>query len=421
MVRTRGRPGDPTPSLVVTVALAAVLVMAGVAPVGGEIAAQADGTPSCSFPRAGETTVEGPQPALDIGATRIPGRSASIRYTIRFDLPGGTERFAARPWRTSWIDRVSNLRIRGDRLVWTGEGAPRVTLSVPASDAGRGWVTGHAPLVAYRWTRGDRSRCTHATAPTTPASITATGDDDITLSTSRAFLSDGTHTDWRVRAGGTQYRLVADETAVGERFDQGRALAAIERTAATLDLNASVSRVTVFALPPGASDTARTTWLTWNGSSRTVYLASSEPVEGPDSAWIHEVVHTRQDFDVGPRLAWLVEASSRYYAVRLGGGNTISPGRFSAPTPADDVRLAAPETWRPTTPYEQGAAVLRGLDHRLRSASAGTHSVRSILAWLTRQDGRVTYPAFRRAVVTRSNRSVGRWLDRHVEVRAPPG
>ena len=48
-----------------------------------------------------------------------------------------------------------------------------------------------------------------------------------------------------------------------------------------------------------------------------LWVRDVEPVDSAENPWVHEYVHTRQDFALDPEMRWFREASASYYAALL--------------------------------------------------------------------------------------------------------
>ncbi len=108
-----------------------------------------------------------------------------------------------------------------------------------------------------------------------------------------------------------------------------------------------------------------------------MWVRDVQAVDTARNAWVHEYVHTRQDYDPTAETRWTVEGMAEYYAALLPyEAGRISHERFrvnlargGSDTYADVV-LADPETWTANEGnYVKGALVWGALDRRLHAAS----------------------------------------------------
>jgi PGF-CTERM protein len=180
----------------------------------------------------------------------------------------------------------------------------------------------------------------------------------------------GPYTEHDREASGQQFRLV-----VSERGDMA------ESPEDVLDSLAAASRrieggerdaeVLVFAVPSNVEWAA--TGIQRGDSN--MWVRDVERLDTPANTWVHEYVHTRQDYDRTEKTRWTVEGMADYYAALI----TYEQGhidyedfrrRMEAGTADrhDDVQLTDPGTWEGTRGnYEKGALVFGHLDRRLRA------------------------------------------------------
>ncbi len=135
---------------------------------------------------------------------------------------------------------------------------------------------------------------------------------------------------------------------------------------------------------------------------RDFYVLADQPVDRPDNTWVHEYVHTRQDFESTDGTEWLYEATAEYYAGQLNleqhrtdyssfreylGRGTRQ--QFSS------VRLVDPGTWkRNAGNYLKGALVAGELDRRLRLATDSEATFQDVFRRMNRQSSPVSHSEF---------------------------
>ncbi len=106
------------------------------------------------------------------------------------------------------------------------------------------------------------------------------------------------------------------------------------------------------------------------------WVRDSERLDEPSNVWIHEYVHTRQDYEPTEQTKWFTEASATYYAALFAleqdriefdrFRNRLSAGRNSRYA---DAVLSEPSTWPDGTNYDKGALAAAEIDRRLRLAT----------------------------------------------------
>jgi hypothetical protein len=173
-----------------------------------------------------------------------------------------------------------------------------------------------------------------------------------------------------------------------------------------------------------------------------MWVRAGEPLDRADNAWLHEYVHTRQQFAVASDMQWLPEASASYLTTLL----SYKQGRIDSE--AFRKRLAAGErpiydgvvlgnrsTWRAYPGYDKGALLLGTLDRRIR-AGPRDQTLLAVLRDLNEQATPVDERAFRhrireaggvpvaqlsaRGVLTRDNASVWDASLHHPAFEPPP-
>jgi len=233
--------------------------------------------------------------------------------------------------------------------------------------------------------------------------------------TTRANLSEGT------------LRVV--RPAAASDADVADVVATVRNASRQLQVGARDRTVTMYLGP----DPLREGGLTVEGAERAdVWVSARSPVGAPDNVWVHEYVHARQSFRLGPRMEWFREASASYYegllSVRQGAGGRAGYDRFQARLQANEsagVVLTDVDTWKSLySPYTRGERVLAALDARIRNVTGGEHTLQTVFRRLNERDDVITYERFRAVVNNVSGTQQDVWLDTHVagpNPVSPPG
>ncbi|MFB6255524.1 MAG: hypothetical protein ABEH58_02160, partial [Haloplanus sp.] len=147
----------------------------------------------------------------------------------------------------------------------------------------------------------------------------------------------------------------------------------------------------------------------------------------PDSqVYVHEYVHTRQEFETTRRMHWIVEAQAAYYdELLLLYRGTTTYRRFHAQvsTARGATRRLAPANrtaYIIAADYTKGARVLAALDAKIRAASERNASLADVFRRLNRHEGRVSYADFEDAVAAASGQRFDEWLDRSLTTATAP-
>jgi hypothetical protein len=106
-----------------------------------------------------------------------------------------------------------------------------------------------------------------------------------------------------------------------------------------------------------------------------MWVRDVERLDTPSNTWVHEYVHTRQDYDRTEKTRWTIEGMANYYAALISyeqGYIDYEDFRRAMKDGAadryDDVQLTDPATWEGTRGnYKKGALVFGHLDRRLRT------------------------------------------------------
>ena len=160
---------------------------------------------------------------------------------------------------------------------------------------------------------------------------------------------------------------------------------------------------------------------------RDFYVVANESVDSADNVWLHEYVHTRQNFETTEQSEWVIEASAEYYAGLL----TLEQERIDfrefqaylergTYRSVDDVRLVAPSTWRGNGGnYLKGALVAGTLDRQLRAATDSRASLQSVFESLNRKT-EASHPDVLAAVADAGGTNARDFARRYTETTATP-
>ncbi|QZX98263.1 CARDB domain-containing protein [Halobaculum rubrum] len=380
-----------------------------------------------------------------------PDSPGSVAVTLRFDVPDrvtAVEATIAADAEAVTTEGFSATE--GDTYEWDGETAtPTIRYRLPAN---RTAATG----------RLDRLGPRSAGPSPDGVSGTAAGDTGYLFVDTGpwALVSlPGTSLSWRYRGetvGLSREATTAGPGAVGDRVAFLGEHAVRERTA-----NGQTFRLVV----PAASDGAMTvrpervldsfaaasgdlrvgdrdesvfvvaapTGVDWavrglqTGDS-DAWVRADEPLDDPQSAWLHEYVHTRQSFATTAETRWLTEGSADYYAALLAlrQGLTDFPAfadhlERGAEAPYGDDVLADPGTWTTGTPYRKGSLVAGETDRRIRLASDGGATFATVVARLNAESEPISGDRFRALVADAGDESVADETGRYVRTDAAPG
>ncbi|WP_232688643.1 hypothetical protein [Halobacterium zhouii] len=158
-----------------------------------------------------------------------------------------------------------------------------------------------------------------------------------------------------------------------------------------------------------------------------LWVVADAELDDPGNVWIHEYVHTRQDYTTTASGRWTVEAVADYYAALL----TLEQGRIGfdsfsdylgrgAEAPWADSVLARPGTWEYGADYVKGSLVWGDLDRRVRLATNSSHSMMEVFSRLNQHDGEVSNDDVLAAVAAAASEQVATVGERYTETRRAP-
>jgi hypothetical protein len=235
-----------------------------------------------------------------------------------------------------------------------------------------------------------------------------------------AFLGPSeTHTR---TANGQTFSLVVPEAA-SLRESPTDVLDALADASGRLRVGARDDEVWMVAAPTDAPWGVR--GIEYGGNDAWVVADSS--LEDPGNVWLHEYVHTRQDFRTATSGRWITEASAEYYSAFLAlRGGYVSFAEFETflehgeREPWRDAVLSVPSTWESGANYVKGSLVVGEVDRRIRLATDSSSTMSDVLWALNRHGGQVTNGDFLVAVAAASSDDVASTVERLTESRAVP-
>jgi len=369
---------------------------------------------------AAATAPDTSNPQISVTVTRTAGGDA-LAYTVTVtNLEAAGRLWVDTPVPTTAASGVTQPA--DGRYRWDGTATTvRLTVVPPPSTveaATDTWALGTTPRLTVGWqspSGGAVFRVTPFEHPDAPHVDLRTQGPGI-VGTDFAFLGPATvHT--RATVDGTVELVVP--AGVTPTADPRAVLDVVERAATRLGDGAGPVDARVFVVPEDG-DARGGTYL----SSDESWITASARLDTADNTWLHEYLHTRQRFDLGPRMRWFREASAEYLAARLATDldlvSTTALQTYLLRQSGPPSRLTDPGTWPDDgTPYDRGARVLAALDRQIRDRTEGRHSLATVFRRLNAYDGTVTYPVFVTTVTDVAGADLGPWLDHHVAGATP--
>ena len=432
---------------VVMLAVLAVIAPAVAGPVGASPAGTRDapGAPSVTE-RTTTSATAGGAAALDavgpaqtvnvVGITQefavLPDRPGQVRVTRRFDIPDTVERLETElPERASVTGMNGGFDGLGERRYeWDGVSSrPSISYRLAVNETGQ--VAGPEGAEG-RYLFADVGEWGLFRRPQAPVDVTYRAGTAIEFDRQTTVDGPGVAGDWLI--------FVGDGRTVDRRA-HGQTFRLVVPTAATL----RESREEIFASVTDASDALRVgnrdeevvmvaapTSVDWavegiqTGES-DFYVTADERVDDPNNVWLHEYVHTRQDFALSAETRWLAEASATYYAALL----TLDQERIDfdefrrvldAGTDAryDSVVLADRNTWVRGANYRKGSLVVGELDRRLRETTDSRSDFQAVFRRLNERRTDLSAAGFVGMVGAVGTDAVADDAERYTETSAGP-
>jgi len=430
--------------LVLLVVVATPATVGTAVAIGGDAGPRwADGTPpaTASTPATNESTSVASDELVRTLALRLtPDEPGSIEATVRFDAPDRVTAIRVTVPPDATVSSTRGFERTGDsEYQWDGETAgPSVTFDQPAnvsSDARRAVDVPGGGFEAGGSESGERTRVAvddhgpprgHLDGAATGYAFVDVGEWAVVrmpqLSTGWKFTGDRvtltrrTAVDGQGATGDEVAFLGPYEEHVRET-DRGRirlvvpeAASLAESPDAVLDSVADASdRLRVGANDAETFFVAAPTDAEWGPlglqyGPDDAWVRADSRLASPNNVWIHEYVHTQQDYETTAATAWTVEASAEYYSALL----ALEQGHIGFERFRDHLRngqrsqfadavLADPSTWEGNgANYVKGALVVGAVDYTARVESDRRRSYGTTLRRLNdheQVDGATFYAA----------------------------
>lgn len=409
-------------AIVIAGVLVGLIVLGSVAPTGA-IATGTDLTGATDSTRTIDLTKE-----LHL----TPESPGEIGVTLRFRIPENVVELKTRvPQRATVTATNGFVEREGSEYAWDERTpTPSLTYRLPVNEtldaegpiAGRGdlvfvdagpWALVRIPRlsVGWSWTGGGTVSLSRST---TTAGAGAVGD-------AVAFL--GEHRQVTRTANGQQFRLIIP-TQANLTESPSHILDSLAAASGTLQVGDRDDRVFAVAAPTRSIRWAVRGLQTGDSD---MWVRDIERLDAAGNTWIHEYVHTRQDYAASSDARWFTEGSATYYAALL----TLDQGRIGfdafrnrlalGTRPQDrNAVLADPKTWDTVAPYTKGALVAGELDRQIRLATDRTRSLQDAFGRMNGHGELVTGSAFLEMVRTTAGPDTAALADRYTTTGDTP-
>jgi hypothetical protein len=138
-----------------------------------------------------------------------------------------------------------------------------------------------------------------------------------------------------------------------------------------------------------------------SGGVPEMVVGASEEAGGDNNAWLHEFVHTRQEYDTARGMAWLDEASAEFYgrvlSFRQGRTDYGSVRALATTGEYREVDLTDYDAWsesNPSAEYLKGGRVVALLNARIHRNTGGNRSFVDVMRRLNGIEDTVDYRTF---------------------------
>lgn len=140
------------------------------------------------------------------------------------------------------------------------------------------------------------------------------------------------------------------------------------------------------------------------------------------SVWVHEYVHSQQEFGTDEHLTWFVEGSAEYLSTKYSiNSHSVSNESAYYALKSHDYytgTLYEPESWEyDEIAYFEGELVAMYMDYSLQQNNS---SLEEMIYWMNEQEGEVSYAEFRDEFEKRTSTETAEMLDKYVKTQASP-
>lgn len=386
----------------------------------------------CTIEKASDKPAVASQPNVSIAFTRDSEETVLIGFS--YNVSANTTDFKVTPHKNyeSVVSTQNLNQTDGSSYKWTGDGTPSLTVAVNATDPNAetqmyfdDWMYEATPRVTHSWaTASQNENCGRAFGMSTDRTVTRADDGAVAVGTSKFLLGTSVETRTRTVSSGETIRVMVPKAAA-EDFREANGpnpydtvFSQLDKTSKNYHSEASTENtIHVYVVPwtRGGSGVTHST----PASSSMFWIWGTQPATGTINPWVHEYVHTQQQFHLGENMYWFKEASARYLEVKHGLNASTAEDIDSthahwSRTRFPDSTLAERNSWSESgVPYYKGGRVLFKLDQRLNAHS--DLSMIDVVQWMNEHDGRVTYSDFRQFIVSHTTEETGDWLDQHVQ------
>lgn len=253
-------------------------------------------------------------------------------------------------------------------------------------DAGE-WAIVETPSIPYSWSASEEIEVTTVNRVAGPG----VSKDGFT------FL--GEYSTVGANANDQRFQLVIPEAA-NLTEDPDAILDNIKYASDRLQVGGRDNKVIMIAAP----SSNQLQWAHGGTAHDSIFwVQDSIKVDSPNNAWVHEYIHTRQNFNTTEDFEWFIEASAEYYAALYTlqqeqiGFKEFSRSLTEGHNRYGNVILTTTDHPSPAQ-YNKGGFVVGRTDQRIRNATNGSGSLTEIFKQLNNENKPVSNSDFLRYV-----------------------
>jgi hypothetical protein len=389
---------DRVAAPVAAVVVAALLVLSAAAPVLGQSVAVAPDSVAERPAAVVEQRTATIEKHVELFLT--PDEPGRIDVVVGYRLPDAVSSLSVSlPDRTTAVE-TSDFEETPDDYEWGGDGdTAQLRVTVDANRTATGSRAG-ADSQADEYSFVDAGDWALVTVPTMRTGWGWSGPEDLTVDLTQSTTVDGEGstggevaylgpvTEHTRDANGQTFTLaVPDRASLAER--PADVLDALEAASGRMQVGDRDDEVWMGVAPTDAGWGVR--GVEYGGND--AWVLADARLDEPANVWLHEYVHTRQDYTTESSGRWTMEAAAEYYAASLslelgyvGFDDFRQYLAYGDRDPWRDAVLATPSTWSTGANYLKGGLVWGELDRRVRLATNQTASMDEVLYALNRQD-----------------------------------
>lgn len=354
----------------------------------------------------------------NLSLSRDGGRANSIGIELSFSIPSDVTEFSTTLSPEVSVRSTKGFRGSGSKLDWDQQTpTPQIRGRYdPSRSSGGGLVTmdkGDWAIVSRPAGGVDLSWRYRGSDPGFEEQYTVDGQGVITSDGSIAYL--GPYDRYTMNEKAEQFELIIpDEAELWH--DPAAILECLTAASSHLEIGPTNNRVLAIAAPAKQSN--------WGPSGTQFgdegfWTLDNIRLAHPNNTWIHEYVHTRQQFESDDSMVWFVEGTANYFSAWMGVKQDLIEFEeflsYFTGTTTPDAILAHPSTWETSqTKYTKGAIVTAAFAAELRSRTNGEVDLMAVHRELCNRDKEISYNDFCSIVSKMGVPRITGWLDRYV-------